>query len=61
MADDLVALMHEHLSISTRLHIVGHDIGGMIAHAYASPNPERVASIIWGECPLPGTKALRLQ
>lgn len=29
----------------------------MIAHAYVSRHPEHVASIIWGECPLPGTAA----
>lgn len=27
----------------------------MIAHAYAHLFPEAVASLIWGECPLPGT------
>lgn len=43
--------------VSTRLHIVGHDTGGMIARTYASRYPDRVASIIWGECPLSGTKA----
>jgi pimeloyl-ACP methyl ester carboxylesterase len=39
MADDLVVLMHEQLSISKRLHIADHDIGGMIAHVYASHYP----------------------
>lgn len=29
--------------------------GGMIAHAYVSRYPSSVASICWGECPLPGT------
>ena len=28
---------------------------GMIAHAYAAQYPEAVASVIWGECPLPGS------
>jgi len=57
MADDLVALVHSHLGIREKIHIVGHDIGGMIAHAYASRHPSHVASIVWGECPLPGTAA----
>jgi pimeloyl-ACP methyl ester carboxylesterase len=57
MADDLANLIHEHLAIKPKIHIVGHDIGGMIAHAYASRHPELVSSIILGECPLPGTHA----
>ena len=35
---------------------IGHDIGGMIAYAYASRYPDAVASCAWGECPLPGTQ-----
>ena len=31
----------------------------MIAYALASLYPERVASVIWGECPLPGTAVYR--
>lgn len=27
----------------------------MIAHAYAARYPDNVASIVWGECPLPGS------
>jgi len=27
----------------------------MVAHAYASRHPESCASLVWGECPLPGT------
>lgn len=34
---------------------VGHDIGGMIVHAYATLYPEATASVTWGECPLPGS------
>ncbi|KAF2792280.1 soluble epoxide hydrolase [Melanomma pulvis-pyrius CBS 109.77] len=55
MAEDLHLLIHTQLEISGKIHIVGHDIGGMIAFAYASRYPEDVASLIWGECPLPGT------
>lgn len=37
--------------------MIGHDIGGMIAYAFTSRFPKRTASLIWGECPLPGTTA----
>ncbi|KAL8673657.1 MAG: hypothetical protein Q9168_001912 [Polycauliona sp. 1 TL-2023] len=55
LATDLHSLLTAHLGITTPVHIVGHDIGGMIAHAYACLFPSSVASLIWGECPLPGT------
>ncbi|KAK5091244.1 hypothetical protein LTR05_001425 [Lithohypha guttulata] len=56
MATDLHTLVKTHLQIQDKIHVVGHDIGGMIAHAYAALFPADTASIIWGECPLPGTK-----
>ncbi|KAJ9620607.1 hypothetical protein H2203_007814 [Taxawa tesnikishii (nom. ined.)] len=40
-----------------KVHVIGHDIGGMVAHAYASRFADDTASVSWGECPLPGTKA----
>ncbi|EMD92595.1 hypothetical protein COCC4DRAFT_130842 [Bipolaris maydis ATCC 48331] len=55
MAEDLHTLVHSHLCLEGKIHIVGHDIGGMIAFAYASRYPDDTASVIWGECPLPGT------
>jgi pimeloyl-ACP methyl ester carboxylesterase len=55
MAEDLHLLITHHLGIKDKIHVVGHDIGGMIAFAYASRYPDDVASVIWGECPLPGT------
>lgn len=54
MAADVVHLL-DHLSITDPVHMIGHDIGGMIAYAFASRHPERTASLVWGECPLPGT------
>lgn len=57
MARDIFRLVHDHLGIHTKVHVVGHDIGAMIAHAYATRYPECVASVVWGECPLPGTTA----
>ncbi|KAG8529884.1 uncharacterized protein KY384_005365 [Bacidia gigantensis] len=56
LSQDLHTLLVEHLNIKDPIHIVGHDIGGMIAFAYVSQFPDDVASIAWGECPLPGTK-----
>jgi pimeloyl-ACP methyl ester carboxylesterase len=55
MAEDLHLLLQNHLDIRHKVHVVGHDIGGMIAFAYASRYSDDVASVIWGECPLPGT------
>lgn len=55
LATDLFRLMTEQLRITKKIHVVGHNIGGMIAHAYVAQFPEHVASIVWGECPLPGT------
>jgi pimeloyl-ACP methyl ester carboxylesterase len=55
MAEDLHILIQDHLGIKEKIHVVGHDIGGMIAYAYASRYPNDVASVVWGECPLPGT------
>lgn len=56
LAQDLHKLVTEHLDIKEKIHIVGHDIGAMIAHAYVSQFSSHVASISWGECPLPGTR-----
>jgi pimeloyl-ACP methyl ester carboxylesterase len=55
MAQDLHILIRDHLNMKGKIHVVGHDIGGMIAFAYASRYSNDVASVIWGECPLPGT------
>lgn len=55
MAEDLHILVQHHLGIKEKIHVVGHDIGGMVAFAYGSRYSDDVASLIWGECPLPGT------
>ncbi|KAI0379187.1 soluble epoxide hydrolase [Hypomontagnella monticulosa] len=54
MARDFVRLLNV-LEIHEPVHVIGHDIGGMIAFAMAAKHPSRVASVNWGECPLPGT------
>jgi pimeloyl-ACP methyl ester carboxylesterase len=58
MANDMLALL-DSLSITEPVHVIGHDIGGMIAFALASRHSEHVRSVCWGECPLPGTDAYR--
>ncbi|EPE24766.1 alpha/beta-Hydrolase [Glarea lozoyensis ATCC 20868] len=55
IATDLHKLLHDHLNIKKSIHVVGHDIGGMIAHAYAAKFPDHTLSVTWGECPLPGS------
>ncbi|KAJ5990502.1 hypothetical protein N7522_010709 [Penicillium canescens] len=60
MARDIFSLVHDHLGITQTVHIVGHDIGGMIAHAYAMQYSHHVASVVWGECPLPGTSVYEM-
>lgn len=55
IAADLVVLLDK-MKVE-KVHLVGHDIGGMIAHSFASRYPERTISVMWGECPQPGSKA----
>ena len=56
MASDIHQLVTSHLGIHEKIHVVGHDIGGMVAYAFASRYPDSCASVAWGECPLPGTE-----
>lgn len=56
VADDLYKVAHDHLGITSPIHVVGQDIGGMVAHAYAATHPEHTRSVMFGECPLPGAK-----
>ncbi|KAH8697894.1 microsomal epoxide hydrolase [Talaromyces proteolyticus] len=55
LATDIFRLVTQYLGIKDKIHVVGHDIGGMIAHAYVAQYSQHVESIVWGECPLPGT------
>jgi pimeloyl-ACP methyl ester carboxylesterase len=59
MAADLHALLTEHLGVTKKVHVVGHDIGGMIASTYAQRHGDGTASVAWGECPLPGTEVYK--
>ena len=56
LSKDIHDLVTNHLGIKDPVHLVGHDTGGMLTHAYVVQFPNDVASITWGECPLPGTK-----
>ena len=47
--------MTGHVGVTENVYIVGYDTGGMIAHAYVAQFPDGLASITWGECPLPET------
>ena len=55
IAADLWRLVYHELGITRQIHVVGHDIGGMIGHAYASMFPSHVITVTLGECPIPGT------
>lgn len=57
LAGDMHALVASVLKIDSKIHVVGHDIGAMVAHAYATRYPDETASVCWGEAPLPGSDA----
>ena len=56
LSKDIHNLVTEQLGIKDKVHLVGHDTGGMLTHAYVAQFPHEVASVTWGECPLPGTQ-----
>ncbi|PRP73937.1 hypothetical protein PROFUN_08130 [Planoprotostelium fungivorum] len=56
MAKELHTLITEVLKITEPITVVGHDIGGMVAFAYAALYPDQTRGLIFGECPLPGTQ-----
>lgn len=57
MAADIRALLHDHLGLHDAVVMVGHDIGMMVAYAFASSFPEAVSRLVLAEAPLPGTRA----
>lgn len=57
MAADIHTLVRERLGIGGPLAVVGHDIGSMVAYAYALQFPDDVSHLSLSEAPLPGTKA----
>jgi pimeloyl-ACP methyl ester carboxylesterase len=55
MADDIFRLAHEHLRIEAPVALVGHDIGLMVAYAFAQAHRDRVSHLVLADAPLPGT------
>lgn len=43
----------EHLGFAEDVRLVGHDIGAMVAYAYAAQYPQNVSSLVLTEAPLP--------
>ena len=57
MAGDIAKLLREHLGVAGPVTMVGHDIGMMVAYAFASQYPTSVEKLVLMEAPLPGTAA----
>ncbi|GJE42945.1 alpha/beta fold hydrolase [Methylobacterium soli] len=57
MAGDLHALLYEHLGLTGPVTVAGHDIGMMVAYAFARRFPDRTDGLVVMEAPLPGTAA----
>jgi pimeloyl-ACP methyl ester carboxylesterase len=55
MAADIHRLLHEHLGIKGAVALVGHDIGLMVAYAYAQAYRGKVTHLALADAPLPGT------
>jgi pimeloyl-ACP methyl ester carboxylesterase len=54
---DFKEVIYKHLKLGDKpVHVVGHDIGAMVAVRYAMQFPD-IKSLIFGEAPAPGTKA----
>lgn len=57
MAGDLHALLYGHLGLTEPVTMVGHDIGMMVAYAFARRFPDETERLVVMEAPLPGTDA----
>jgi pimeloyl-ACP methyl ester carboxylesterase len=55
MARDIHQLLREHLHITGPVAVVGHDIGSMVAYAYAQAYRDEVTHLVMMDSPLPGT------
>jgi pimeloyl-ACP methyl ester carboxylesterase len=55
MAEDIHRLLNEHLRIPAPVVLVGHDIGLMVAYAYAQAYRSEVSHLVVVDAPLPGT------
>lgn len=55
MAEDIQVLLRRHLRIAGPVAVVGHDVGLMVAYAYAQAFRDEVSHLIVMDAPLPGT------
>jgi pimeloyl-ACP methyl ester carboxylesterase len=55
MAGDIQKLLRHHLNIHGPVIIAGHDIGLMVAYAYAQAYRDEVSHLVVVDAPLPGT------
>jgi pimeloyl-ACP methyl ester carboxylesterase len=55
MAADIRALVRDHLKIEAPVVVAGHDIGLMVAYAYAQAYRDEVSHLVAMDAPLPGT------
>lgn len=55
MAHDIHRLVRDHLGVEEPITIVGHDIGLMVAYAYAQRYRDETARLVVMDAPLPGT------
>ena len=56
MASDIQRLLRDHLGIQGPVALVGHDIGLMVAYAYAQAYRDEVSHLVVMDAPLPGTE-----
>ncbi|MET7861678.1 alpha/beta fold hydrolase [Micromonospora taraxaci] len=52
VAADLHGLLDQ-LGLASDLRLVGHDLGTMVAYAYATAHPQRVSRLVLTEAPIP--------
>ena len=57
MAKDVHVVLKKHLRIEKPVIVVGHDIGLMVAYAYAQEYRDLTSHLIVVDAPLPGTEA----
>jgi pimeloyl-ACP methyl ester carboxylesterase len=55
MAGDIHRLLHEHMGFAEPIAVVGHDIGLMVAYAYAQAFRDDVSHLVVMDAPIPGT------
>lgn len=56
MASDIRKLVRDHLGIAGQFVLVGHDIGLMVAYAYAQLFRDDLSHLVVADAPIPGTE-----